>query len=176
MRMVYSSTGLAEVSLMRGLLEGEGITSEMRGENIGAMVGAVINPSLWVADPDVVRALEIVESASEGNSEGQAVLDRMEAAEDLDGTDDEAGQETMSELFLVADRLWHDPFRADLMEELGVLSGAVTSTGPPFGIEDATWNRVGMLARDLIASQEVEDEEVFRDAAHALRDFLREYI
>lgn len=180
MRQVFSAQTSAEVHLMKGVLENAGLQVEMRGDNLLGIQGEIITrPSLWVAEDDVEAAVGLLESSAGDDGRGEAVLERMEAQEEAEGVDeedDEEGQEAMSELFLVADRLWHDPFRADLMEELIQLSNFVATAHPPFGIEDHTWGRVAELAAALVASQEIEDEDVFRDTAHALRDFLREYV
>lgn len=180
MQQVFSATTSAEVHLMKGVLENEGFQVEVRGDNLVGIQGEIMTrPSLWVAEADVEAAVRLLEDSGRDEGRGGAVLDRMEAqeeAEGVDAEDDEQGQEAMSELFLVADRLSHDPFRADLMEELIQLRDFVAGAHPPFGIDDQTWARVAELAAALVASQEVEDEDVFRDAAHALRDFLREYV
>jgi len=175
MRMVYESKALSEVFLMKGVLDAEGIHAEVRGEDMVAMQ-VPTTPSLWVDEAQVERASIAISEALQSAPDAESVLEEMEEAEDADGDEDEDGAETMSELFLVADRLWHDPFRVDLLEELSSLSEVLATVGPPFGVEDATWSRLGVLARELIASQEAEDEDVFRQAAHNLRDYLRDYV
>lgn len=175
MRMVYESKALSEVFLMKGVLDAEGIHAEVRGEDMVAMQ-IPTTPSLWVEESEADRARAAIAAVIQTNPDAEQVLEQMEAAEDADGDEDEDGAETMSDLFLVADRLWHDPFRVDLLEELSELSEVLATVGPPFGVEEGTWSRLGVLARELIASQEVEDEEVFRKAAHNLRDFLRDFV
>ncbi len=74
MKKVYTATGLADAHLLKGLLEGENIPAEVRGEHLYAIRGEVpmtpdTCPSVWVVDEaDFGRAVELLRAIREGSS------------------------------------------------------------------------------------------------------------
>jgi len=84
----------------------------------------------------------------------------------------------MSELFVAADQLIHDP--ADKDGTASMVRGARAAAGAsaPYGLETAWWDgvvaRAGALA-DLVESPSADGEQVV-DLATALRDEIRPYI
>jgi len=64
MELVFSAYTTAEAHLLKGLLESEGITAEVRGEVLSGILGDIPllenRPSVWVEESDAARAEEIV--------------------------------------------------------------------------------------------------------------------
>ena len=62
---VYRSTGLADAHLVRDLLAGGGIPTEIRGENLVSLVGGIpatdAFPTLWVVAHNAERAQGLIE-------------------------------------------------------------------------------------------------------------------
>lgn len=89
-----------------------------------------------------------------------------------------ASFEAMSELFLAADQLVHDPGDRDGTAALVGGARAAAGASVPYGLERDWWDgvvaRAGALA-DLLESPTPDDEQVI-DLAAALRDGLRPYI
>ena len=82
MKKVYIAKNPADAHLLKGLLEGENIEAEVRGEFLYGVRGEVpitpdTCPSVWVVDDsDYDKAMELVSSFREGESpnpiEGEA--------------------------------------------------------------------------------------------------------
>ena len=72
MKKVYTAKNLADAHLLKGLLEGENIEAEVRGEFLYGVRGEVpitpdTCPSVWVMDDaDYDRAIELVSAFREG--------------------------------------------------------------------------------------------------------------
>ena|SRR5688572_1921704 len=64
MEQVFLAFTAVEAHLVKGLLESEGISAEVRGEGMAPILGDVPIlenlPSVWVADREVSRAQQIV--------------------------------------------------------------------------------------------------------------------
>jgi hypothetical protein len=64
MELVFAAYTTTEAHLVKGLLESEGITAEVRGEILAGILGDIPllanRPSVWVAESDAARANEIV--------------------------------------------------------------------------------------------------------------------
>ena len=90
----------------------------------------------------------------------------------------EGGFDVMSELFVGADRLAHDP--SDQAGKRSILPAAQQATvqGPPYGLEAAWWDGVVAQANalaDLLGTHGADDDEV-AERSVALRDTLRPFI
>lgn len=93
------------------------------------------------------------------------VLDAPDGGEDA--------QAAMADLFVVADRLHHQPSDIELAVELDALADVVVESLPPYGIDEPTWRRIGELA---LVVGESDDEETTLASTAALRDFLRPFV
>lgn len=127
------------------------------------------------ADLPVARRVLDERPDDAGAAEG---LDELAGA-DLDEEDalaEEAAAETMSALFLAADRLANQPEDAELATEIEALRADVAGTAPPFGVEVLAWERMAALAEAVGTADQAADEDEVRGAAVALRDFLRQYV
>jgi hypothetical protein len=73
MDMVFATYTAAEAHLLKGLLESEGITAEVRDELLAGILGDIPllqnRPSVWVAEGDAARASEIVREFQRGRVE-----------------------------------------------------------------------------------------------------------
>jgi hypothetical protein len=118
----------------------------------------------------------------EENAAGEEPVADADPSEDDVGEDDggEAAAGAMGDLFVAADRLQHGVY--DAGKVLGFLEAAdaVITSLPPYGIEQAVWERFQDDASDLVAvldtSTEGDDDPDVIEAARALRDSLRPYI
>ena len=116
--------------------------------------------------------------------EVEAILDAVEDGELTDpqaATDDEgsdAAGEAMSELFLAADRLQHDPAGVDALAGFMVAADDAAEAGTPYGLEPKVWKAVleqSDAVQDLVAA-EVIDEDAIAEGAATLRGLLRPYV
>lgn len=77
MRQVYTARYPGEAELLKGILENEGIQSQVQGEWLSTIRGEVpmtadTLPSVWIAhDSDFDRATEIVTAYSQQQDEGE---------------------------------------------------------------------------------------------------------
>jgi hypothetical protein len=143
----------------------------------GALVDAGI-PHAWEVGDLVTRAVY--------EAEVEALLDELDtpAVDDLDELEEtttedggEEAQEAMSDLFVAADRLMHDPGDVEVVDDLLAAAGSVDTLLPPFGVAPGAWDQVRALAaavRDDLDA-DADDDVVVRDA-QALRDVLRRYV
>ena len=75
MKKVYTAKNPADAHLLKGLLEGENIEAEVRGEFLYGVRGEVpitpdTCPSVWVMDDsDYANAMELVSTFCEGESQ-----------------------------------------------------------------------------------------------------------
>jgi len=83
----------------------------------------------------------------------------------------------MADLFVVADRLQHDPADAHLGDEMAGLAATVAASAPPYGIARPVWRQIQGLSATVVAGLEQggDDDAVAADA-QALRDFLRDLV
>lgn len=78
MRKIYTAKDLADAHLLKGLLSGENMAVEVRGEFLYGVRGEVpitpdTCPSVWVTDDsDFDKAMELVSTYLEGKSPGPA--------------------------------------------------------------------------------------------------------
>jgi hypothetical protein len=89
-------------------------------------------------------------------------------------TGDEARAELMGELFVIADRLVHNPVDADARRELTEAAAEAQASAPPYGVEKAWWKGIGEqgAAVAVMFLGPTPDEPIV-EAATALRDALR---
>jgi hypothetical protein len=115
------------------------------------------------------------EDEDEDEREGE---DDDEAADETDEDDGLAAQDAMSELFVAADRLMHDPDDHEGVLSLGDAARMVESLGLPYGFAPAVWKDITARAvalRELLEAVETDDDEVI-EAATGLRTVLRQYV
>jgi hypothetical protein len=127
----------------------------------------------------------------------ELILDDLDAEEEgVDGTGDEdedgdgdeepaaedvvvlpeAPQETMGDLFDVADRLMRDPLNAELVADLDELVAVVEESSAPFGVDKAVWRSIAERGGAVIDAADAVDEDAIGETARALREFLRQYV
>jgi hypothetical protein len=108
------------------------------------------------------------------------LLDRVAHPHELPPETDDgpAGAELLGEVFVVADRLQHDPDDHEGTVSMLDLGHAVEGADPPYGLGAKEWDhlrgRVGALCVQLRASK--VDEDAIIDAARDLRNALRSYV
>jgi hypothetical protein len=116
-------------------------------------------------------------------TEEQAVdelLDRVAHPHELPAETDDgtAGAELLGEVFVVADRLQHDPDDHEGTVSMLDLGHAVEGADPPYGLGPKEWDhlrgRVDALCSQLRVSK--VDEDAVMDAARDLRNALRSYV
>ncbi len=144
-----------------------------RGLATAALLDADI-PYRWEAN--LVLTVPAVAEA-----EVDRVLDELGEVEELedDGGID-GGREAhgaMTELFVAADRLQHDPTDPDIATDLLDSATTVRACLPPYGIERPVWRRIQDLAAAVVTDlEEAVDEETVAADAGALRDYLRDLV
>ena len=101
----------------------------------------------------------------------------LPAVDDDGEGDDEATYTVMSDLFVAADRLQHDPADAAIAGDFYLAADAAAATPPPFGIDRIEWQQVQELSASLAAALEADadDDAIVRDAG-ALRGLLARYV
>jgi hypothetical protein len=108
------------------------------------------------------------------------LLDRVAHPHELppEADDGPAGAELLGEVFVVADRLQHDPDDHEGTVSMLGLGHAVEGADPPYGLGPKEWDhlqgRVGALCSQLRAPK--VDEDAVIDAARDLRNALRSYV
>ena len=141
------------------VLAAEGIEFEWEGED------------LVVAEEDA-DAVDAVLDRLEGEP-----LDEIVPVEDSEPADDEADYESLSDLYLAADRLFRAPDDPMLVADLDEAAAAVEGTSPPFGVAEREWSRILATARAIRESlAEGATAEGVAGDARDLRDLLRGYV
>lgn len=145
-------------------------------ERIGATTALlqVDIPYRWEAD--LVLAVPAV---AEG--EVDQLLDELEPLEDEadDGGEDggEDAQQAMTDLFVAADRLQHNPADGDVAADVLIAAGSVGVSAPPYGIERPVWKQIQELAATVATDlEESADEDTVAADARALRAYLRDLV
>ncbi len=122
-----------------------------------------------VAEVEVDGLLDSLEPVDE---DGDAVAD-AEIGED----GGEEAHQAMTDLFVAADRLQHDPADVDVVADVLIATGTVGVSAPPYGIERPVWRRIQELAATVATDlEEAADEDTVAADARALRDFLRDLV
>jgi hypothetical protein len=155
---------------------------ERRSEVAQALDGAGIehawdeNGELVVLDHDEERVDAIIDAieypdqvAVDDNAEIEA-----EKALAADGIDP---QDVLSELFVAADRLMHDPLDHEGVLSLVDASRMATTLPLPYGFAPAVWNDLLGQVKKLQSSLEGEvDDDAVIEQATALRSTLRNFV
>ena len=113
--------------------------------------------------------------------EVDALIDQMEQADPLTAApaadDDEANYEIVSDLFVAADRLSHDPKDLALCGDFVAAAERITEVPPGFGIDQVTWRTIFELAAGLVqAIEDEEDDKLVAKRSANLRDALRGFV
>lgn len=108
------------------------------------------------------------------------LVDRVTHPHELPAEDDDdtGGGEVLGELFVVADRLQHDPAHREAVGTLAELDAQLADLAAPYGLARTEWDRLRELAGELatlLRSGQV-DEDAVADAARGLRAALRPYV
>ena len=119
-----------------------------------------------VAEVEVDELLDSLEPPDEGDGD--------EGSEEDGG---EEAQQAMTDLFVAADRLQHDPGDDDVVADVLIATGTVAVSAPPYGIERPVWQRIQELAATVATDlEEAADEDAVAADARALREFLRDLV
>ena len=123
----------------------------------------------------------------------EAVLDQVDYnfsldADDVSGDDEDAtpqdeddglaAQETMSELFVTADILMHDPDDSAAILRFTDAASAVRNLALPYGFAPGVWEEILTLSgnlRGILEDPDSEDDAVV-EAARDLRGVLRQFV
>lgn len=144
-----------------------------RGAATTALLEAEI-PYRWEA-----KLVLVVPAVTE--AEVDLLLDQLGEVEELedDGGIDggEEAQHAMSDLFVAADRLRHDPADPDTVADALEAATTVRACLPPYGIERPVWRRIQDLAATLATDlDDAADEETVAADARTLREYLRDLV
>ncbi len=162
-------------------LEGDQLVYELDEWNavdrqrLGEELTAAGVPFVWDSSDALVVSAEDEEAV-------EHVLDMVEYPDALDAVegqgdgDDEAAQETLSDLFLASDRLMHDPTDEDGTNGLLKAVEVASEVSVPYGLAPATWKAVLEHASELREGLSGEDDELVVERATALRSLLRPYV
>lgn len=131
-------------------------------------------PFVWDASDALVVSADD-EDAVEKILDAIEYPDALEAVTEEEVADD-AAQDALSELFLAADRLMHDPSDEDGTEGLVKAAELATEVGVPYGLAPATWKAVVDHATELRERLSAEESEKVVESATALRSLLRPYV
>jgi len=119
----------------------------------------------------IIDAIEFPEALEVDDAEEVAAEEALAA----DGLDP---QDVLSELFVAADRLMHDPVDHEGVLSLVDASRLAESLPLPYGFAPAVWNDLVAQARNLrseLEKDDVDDEEIIEHATK-LRSTLRNYV
>jgi len=139
----------------------------------------------------------VVRAADEDRA--AAILDRIDMAdeltaeeveasgdEDTEDTEDGGGgeddglaaQDTMSDLFVVVDKLMKDPDDGGLHASLAASARRIGDLGTPFGFSKTNWTDLQARASALVelTAAEERDDELIKADARALRELLHQYV
>jgi hypothetical protein len=157
-----SDWGLEDRNQIERLLTGSGVTHRWE-----------VGSDLVVLEADADGVEKLMDEVEEAG----AVPPLPAIEDDADDGNDEVTYAVMSDLFVAADRLQHDPADAAVAGDFYLASDAAGITSPPFGIDRLEWQQVQELAAALAAAMEtdVNDDVIARDAA-ALRALLARYV
>jgi len=134
-----------------------------------------VDPVAAIDAAEVVAATDRADSDDPDPDPDDADADDADDADEGDGG--EEAHAAMESLFVVADRLQHNPADATVVYDLVEASEAVSALRPPYGMERVVWRRIQELAANAADSglDQADDEKV-ATAARAVRDFLRAYV
>jgi hypothetical protein len=129
-------------------------------------------PYLWDGDELFVQAAD--EQAVDVLLERVANPDAL-AVEDDEG---DGGGWLLGELFVVADRLQHDPEEHESVALLLQLANAADEADPPYGLDKPVWEqlRERVTALATILEQDKPDPDAALESARELRNAIRPYV
>ncbi len=118
---------------------------------------------LFVDSEDEARTDEIVAGIADPDAELPAPV---------------ATEDVMSDLFVMADRVLHDPDDPGTRRELAAAVTVAMGTDAPYGMDAGWWTKVLHQAEALVSVAEAVplDEDVLRASATELRDALRPFV
>jgi hypothetical protein len=154
---------------------GELVVLEDDEERVDALIDAIEFPDALDADADAGTDADADADAADADADADGDADGGEADADAgpDATD------VLSELFVSADRLMHDPLDHEGVLSLVDAARMAETVALPYGFAPAVWNDLVAQARILRASLEdegeVDDEKVIEQAT-ALRTALRNFV
>ena len=146
-----------------------------RGAATATMLEADI-PYRWEAD-----LVLVVPAVAE--EEVDRLLDELGEVDELHEDDDqgadggEEAQGAMSDLFVAADRLQHDPTDPDVVIEVLDAANVVGDSLAPYGIARPVWRRIQELSATVVTDlEDAVDEETVAADARTLREYLRDLV
>jgi len=86
MKRIYSNPVFPIVENLQNVLQLNGIRSTIKNQYLSVGIGGIdCCPELWVAEQDVERALDIIETANQDLSEPQGTWVCIECNEEVEG-------------------------------------------------------------------------------------------
>jgi hypothetical protein len=84
MQLLYSSSDIRGIGMVRSSLDAAGIAYEVRNETI-PYPGAVFSPEIWVIDSELARACEVRDAVTKLPTEPQISWTCPSCGEELEG-------------------------------------------------------------------------------------------
>jgi len=161
----------------------DGWTDEQRGALAEQLLAAGIahrwddDENLVVLEDDEGAVDPLVDVIDDGALEGDDDEDEDEEGGEVDGL---AAQEAMSDLFVAADRLTHDPDDGTAVRTLTAAAERVEALPVPYGFTPSDWKIIvtrSAALREMVEEEKDDaDEEAVVEAATTLRTLLRSYV
>ena len=167
----------------------DGWTDEQRGALAEQLLAAGIahrwddDENLVVLEDDEGAVDPLVDMVDDGALEGDDDEDEDEEGGEVDGL---AAQEAMSDLFVAADRLTHDPDDGTAVRTLTTAAERVEALPVPYGFTPSDWKIIvtrsaalrEMVDQDADGEGDADpaDEDAVVEAATTLRTLLRSYV
>jgi hypothetical protein len=165
----------------------DGWTDEQRGALAEQLLAAGIahrwddDENLVVLEDDEGAVDPLVDMVDDGALEGDDDEDEDEEAGEVDGL---AAQEAMSDLFVAADRLTHDPDDGTAVRTLTAAAERVEALPVPYGFTPSDWKIIvtrSAALREMVDQDDDDDDDAVDDdavveAATTLRTLLRSYV
>jgi hypothetical protein len=165
----------------------DGWTDEQRGALAEQLLAAGIahrwddEENLVVLEDDEGAVDPLVDMVDDGALEGDDDEDEDEEAGEVDGL---AAQEAMSDLFVAADRLTHDPDDGTAVRTLTAAAERVEALPVPYGFTPSDWKIIvtrSAALREMVDQDDDDDDDAVDDdavveAATTLRTLLRSYV
>jgi len=167
----------------------DGWTDEQRGALAEQLLAAGIahrwddDENLVVLEDDEGAVDPLVDMVDDGALEGDDDEDEDEEGGEVDGL---AAQEAMSDLFVAADRLTHDPDDGTAVRTLTAAAERVEALPVPYGFTPSDWKIIvtrsaalrEMVDQDADGEGDADpaDEDAVVEAATTLRTLLRSYV
>jgi hypothetical protein len=161
----------------------DGWTDEQRGALAEQLLVAGIahrwddDENLVILEDDEGAVDPLVDMVDDGALEGDDEDDEDEDGGEVDGL---AAQEAMSDLFVAADRLTHDPDDGNAVRTLTAAAERVEGLPVPYGFTPSDWKIIvtrSAALREMVEQEEDDaDEDAVVEAATTLRTLLRSYV